>query len=75
MVYTRHMRTSVTVLAVSVVVGVATTAAGPAFAEDLAKPTTNIWSTWWLWVLGSLSLLWWAWLGWSARKNPAAQGI
>jgi len=122
------MRTSVTVLAVSVVVGVATTAAGPAFAdglgevatstfsyssveaqentdvveepdfqlqesapatplpvepprtdeavaEDLAKPTTNIWSTRWLWVLGGLSLLWWAWLGWSARKNPAAQGM
>ena len=38
MVYTRHMRTSVTVLAVSVVVGVATTAVGPAFADvtDLA---------------------------------------
>ena len=46
-----------------------------AVAEDLAKPTTNIWSTWWLWVLGGLSLLWWAWLGWSARKNPAAQGM
>jgi len=46
-----------------------------AVAEDLAKPTTNIWSTWWLWVLGGLSLLWWAWLGWSARKNPAEQGM
>jgi len=46
-----------------------------AVAEDPAKPTTNIWSTWWLWVLGGLSLLWWAWLGWSARKNPAAQGM
>ncbi|MGA1784485.1 MAG: hypothetical protein ACO39R_03785 [Pontimonas sp.] len=46
-----------------------------AAAVDLAKPTTNIWSTWWLWVLGGLSLLWWGWLGWSARNRPAEQGM
>jgi hypothetical protein len=46
-----------------------------AAAVDLAKPTTNIWSTWWLWVLGGLSLLWWGWLGWSARNRPADQGM
>ena len=44
MVYTRHMRTSVTVLAVSVVVGVATTAAGPAFADDLGEVATSTFS-------------------------------
>ena len=44
-------------------------------AEIPAEPSTQIWATWWLWVLGGLSLIWWAWLGWSARKNPSAQGM
>ncbi len=42
-------------------------------AEVPAEPTTQIWATWWLWVLGGLSLIWWGWLGWSARKNPSPQ--
>ncbi len=47
----------------------------PQAAEIPAEPTTQIWATWWLWVLGGLSLIWWAWLGWSARKNPSPQGM
>jgi len=42
-------------------------------AEVPAEPSTQIWATWWLWVLGGLSLIWWGWLGWSARKNPSPQ--
>ena len=47
----------------------------PQAVEIPAEPSTQIWATWWLWVLGGLSLIWWAWLGWSARKNPSPQGM
>ena len=47
----------------------------PQAAEIPAEPSTQIWATWWLWVLGGLSLIWWAWLGWSDRKNPSPQGM
>lgn len=35
------------------------------------EPATNLWSTWWLWVIVGLALLWWAWLGWYSRRGRA----
>lgn len=39
------------------------------------EPATTIWTTWWLWVILGLSLIWWAWLGWYSRKDTSEKGM